>query len=223
MRGLLVSQCYVYLIITFQLRHFALNTNTIALAQGIKKTELDLELKNAQIDGILGLAKLSQEIDKLQNDLTQASMKNDDIALQKALVKMNELTSTKSVDIYNKVMVKDKTRLKLDFSLDGEKRSFLKLDLLYKANPISGNIQSAMIELAAQNLAVADGTFEVQLDSTMATAVNPFAMIALDMLKAKGFATVKNGVYHLKGELKGGKIVINGKAYTLQELSRALF
>ncbi len=212
-----------YMDIVFKLESEALNTNTIALAQGIKKTELDLELKNAQIDGILGLAKLSQEIDKLQNDLTQASMKNDDIALQKALVKMNELTSTKSVDIYNKVMVKDKTRLKLDFSLDGEKRSFVKLDLLYKANPISGNIQSAMIELAAQNLAVADGTFEVQLDSTMATAVNPFAMIALDMLKAKGFATVKNGVYHLKGELKGGKIVINGKAYTLQELSRAMF
>ena len=212
-----------YMDITVKLNSKALNTNTIALAQGIKKTELDFELENTQIDGILDLVKLSKELEKIQNDLAESSAKNDDIAMQKALLKMNELTSTNTVAIYNKVMIKDKTRLKLDFSLEGEKKSFAKLDLLYKANPISGNIQSAMIELAAQNLAVADGTFEVQLDSTMASAVNPFAMLALDMLKAKGFATVKNGVYHLKGELKGGKIVINGKAYTLQELSRAMF
>ena len=212
-----------YMNVAFKLKSEALNTNTIALAQGIKKTELDIELKNSQIDGILDLVKLSKELEKVQDDLEQARIKNDDIALQKALLKMNELTSVNTVAIYNKVMIKDKTRLKLDFSLEGEKRNFAKVDLLYKASPISGNIQSAMIELAAQNIAVADGTFEVQLDSTMATAVNPFAMLALDMLKAKGFATVKNGVYHLKGELKGGKIVINGKAYTLQELSRALF
>ena len=212
-----------YMDIAVKLDSEALNTNTIALAQGIKKSKLDLELKNTQIDGILDLVKLSKELEKVQNDLTQASSKNDDIAMQKALLKMNELTSTNTVAIYNKVMVKDKTRLKLDFTLEGEKTSFAKLDLLYKANPISGNIQSGMIELAAQNLAVADGTFEVQLDSTMASAVNPFAMLALDMLKAKGFATVKNGVYHLKGKLKGGKIVINGKAYTLQELSQAMF
>ena len=212
-----------YMNIALKLKSEALDTNTIALAKGIKKTDLDLELQNSEISGIVDLVKLSKEVEKLQNDLAQASTKNDDIALQKAIVKMNELTSTKSVAIYNKVMVKDKTHLKLNFSLDGDKKSFVKLDLLYKANPISGNIQSAMIELAAQNFAIADGEFEVQLDSTMATSINPFAMIALDMLKAKGFATVKNGVYHLKGKLKGGKIVINGKAYTLQELSQAMF
>ena len=201
----------------------SLNTNTIALAQGIKKTELDFKLENTQIDGILDLVKLSKELEKVQSDLADSRVKNDDVAMQKALLKMNELTSANTVGIYNKVMVKDKTRLKINFSIEGEKRSFVKLDLLYKANPISDNIQSGMIELAAQNLAVADGNFEVQLDSTMATAINPFAMMGLEMLKAKGFATVKNGVYHLKGELKGGKIVINGKAYTLQELSRAMF
>ena len=212
-----------YMNIAVKFASEALNTNTIALAQGVKKTELDFKLENTQIDGILDLVKLSKELEKVQSDLTNSRVKNDDVAMQKALLKMNELTSTNTVSIYNKVMVKDKTRLKLNFSIEGEKISFVKVDLLYKASPISDNIQSGMIELAAQNLAVADGSFEVQLDSTMATAVNPFAMIALDMLKAKGFATVKNGIYHLKGELKGGKIVINGKAYTMQELSRAMF
>jgi len=45
----------------------------------------------------------------------------------------------------------------------------------------------------------------------------------LDMLKSKGLASVTNGVYELKATLKGGNIIINGKSYTLQELSRTLF
>jgi len=92
--------------------------------------------------------------------------------------------------------------------------------LLYKADPVQDNMQSAMITLAAQNLAVADGIIEIQIDKDTATAINPLAIIGLDMLKVKGFADEKNGIYHLKAELKGGKVIIKGKAYTLQELSK---
>lgn len=49
------------------------------------------------------------------------------------------------------------------------------------------------------------------------------AALFLDMLKTKGLITINNDVYHLKGSLKDGKIIINGKAYTLQELVAVVF
>jgi len=201
----------------------ALNTKTIALAQGVKESKIDFAIENAGTAGILGLAKLRKEINKAQEQMMQASQNGDDVALQKAILTMNELTNSKMVPIYNQTMIKDKTRIKLYTEILGDKKSFVKLNLLYKANPVSGNMQSAMITLAAQNLAIADGTFEVQLDSSMASTLYPMGTLLLDMLKQKGFATMKNGIYHLKGELKGGKVIINGKAYTIQELGRVMF
>jgi len=201
----------------------ALNAQTIALAQGIKESKIDFAIENAGTKGILGLVKFSKEMEKAQDKMLEASQKGDDVAMQKAILAMNELTNSKMVPIYNQLMVKDKTKIKLYTEIFGDKKSFIKLDLLYKASPVSGNMQSAMITLAAQNLAIADGTFEVQLDSSMASTLYPMSTLVLDMLKQKGFATMKNGIYHLKGELKGGKVIINGKAYTIQELGRVMF
>ena len=201
----------------------ALDVSTIALTRGIKETKFNLELANAKIDGLVDFLKLSKELEKAQTNLQIAQQKGDDIALQKAILELNSLSSIKSVEVYNKIMIKDKTKLKLNLELIGDKTSFVKLDLRYKADPISGNMEGAIIELAAQNLAIANGSFEVKLDSQLATSINPLATLVLDMLKTKGLVTVKNGVYHLKGELKDGKIVINGKAYTLQELTTILF
>ncbi len=201
----------------------ALDVNTIALARGIKETKFNLELANAKTEGLVEFLKLSKKLEEAQINLQKAQQNSDDIALQKAILELNSLSSVKSVEVYNKIMIKDKTKLKLNLELIGDRTSFVKLDLLYKAKPISGNMEGAIIELAAQNLAIADGTFEVKLDSQLATSINPLATLVLDMLKTKGLVSVQNGIYHLKGELKSGKIVINGKAYTLQELATILF
>jgi len=195
----------------------ALDVDTIALAKGVKEAKFNFELDNSRIDGMLELLKLSQKIQEAQEKMLEAKT---DIERQKAILEYTNITTTQIVPIYNKIFVKDKTRLKLYLELDGEKRSFVKADLLYKADPVQDNMQSAMITLMAQNLAIVDGTIEIQVDKDLASSINPFALIGLDLLKAKGFATEKNGIYHLKAELKGGKIIINGKAYTLQELSQ---
>lgn len=201
----------------------ALDVNTIALALGVKESKLNFELSGARIDGLIDFIKLSQELEKIQAKLQEAQLKGDDIELQKAIFKLNKLSSIDIVPIYNKIMIKDKTKVKLNWQLISDKISFIKLDLIYKANPVSGSAESALIELLAQNLAIANGDFEVKLDSQLVNSINPMAALFLDMLKTKGLITINNGVYHLKGSLKNGKIVINGKAYTLQELAAIMF
>jgi len=206
-----------YLNLIYSINAKALDVDTIALAKGIKEAKFNFELDNSEIDGILELLKLSQKLEEAQDKMLEAKT---DVERQKAIIEYTDLTTTKIVPIYNKIFVKDKTRLKLNLELSGDKTSFVKADLLYKADPVQDNMQSAMITLMAQNLAIVDGTIEIQVDKDLASSINPFALIGLDLLKAKGFATEKNGIYHLKAELKGGKIIINGKAYTLQELSQ---
>jgi len=212
-----------HLNMTLNLDTKALNAPTIALAKGIKEYKLNFAIENAGTDGVLELIELGKKINKAQEQMAEASQKGDDVAMQKAILAINELTNSKAVSIYNKMMIKDKTKIKLNNKFLGDKESFIKLDLTYKAEPVSGNLQSAMITLAAQNLAVVDGTFEVKLDSSLASTLYPMSTLVLDMLKQKGFATMENGIYHLKGELKGGKVIINGKAYTIQELGRVMF
>lgn len=206
-----------YLNLKYSMSAKALDANTIALTKGIKASKFDFEIDNSKIEGMLDLVKLSQEIQKVQDAMYSAK---SEVERQKAIIEYTNLTTTKLVPIYNKILIKDKTRVKLNLELDSDKKSFVKADLLYKADPVQDNMQSAMITLAAQNLAVADGIIEIQIDKDTATAINPLAIIGLDMLKVKGFADEKNGIYHLKAELKGGKVIIKGKAYTLQELSK---
>jgi len=200
----------------------ALDEKTIALAKGIKESSLELKLKKLGISGVVEFIKLSQELQEINNELIEATQKGDDIAMQKAILKSQEV-SNKIVPIWNKTLITNKSKIILDLELKSDKTSYVKLDLTYKGKPLSGNAQSAMISLMAQQLGIFDGKFDIAVDSTLATSINPFALMGLDLLKAKGFVDVKNGVYYLKGELKGGKIIIKGKAYTLPELTKALF
>ncbi len=206
----------------FSLNTKALDADTIARAQGIKDLNLDFELKSLGIKGFVELLKLNKQMQKANQELVEASNKGDDVAMQKAILKSQEFVQ-KMVPIWNNTFIKDKSKLVLDLNLKSDKTSYVKLDLVYKGEPISGNVQSAMISLMAQQLKLLDGTFDIAVDSQLASTINPFAIMGLDMLKSKGFATNKNGVYSLKGELKGGKIILNGKAYTLPELTKALF
>jgi len=200
----------------------ALDEATIALAKGVKDLNLNIAVKNLGIKGMLALAKLQKEYNKLNHQMIDASKKGDEIAMQKAILANQELTN-KLVPIWNNTMIADKTRVVANLEAVGQKRSALKLNLLYKGKPLSGDANSAFISLAAQQLNLFDGDIEIDLDSNLATSINPLAMMGLSMLVNKHFATQKDGVYHLKAQLKGGKIVINGKAYALPELAKALF
>ncbi len=211
--------------------NFALKTHTktndvdtIAFSKGIKESKSDLMLKNLGTQGVIEFIKFSQKMQEIQEKLLQDS--NDPLKKEAAIAAyMAELTTLNNtlVDIFNKTFVSNRSRIILDVELISDKKSFIKLNLLYKAKPLSGDMNSALISLAAQGLSIFDGDFEIQLDKDLATTINPLSLMVLELLKNKGFATEQNGIYHLKGTLKDGKLIINGKAYTLQELTTTLF
>ncbi len=197
------------------------NKDTIALLKGVKRNLFEIDFQNIGIDGLLGLIKLQKEQEAIQEELIKASQKNDDIAMQKAIVKLTDLNN-KLVPIYNSFMLKDKSRIVAKLELESDKINYIKVNLLYKAEPISGDISSAFIMLAAQGLAIFDGDIEAKVDGTLANSINPMASLIFGMLQSKGLITMKNGVYELKAKLKDGKIIINNKSYTLQELSATI-
>ena len=212
-----------FLNVAFKAQLKALDTQTIALAQGIKSTNLEVTLKNFGTKGVVELVKLSQKINKANNDMLKASRSGNDIAMQKAILESQELANG-FIPAINDALIKDKSRAEIDLELQSDKKSFIKCSFVYKGEPLSGaNMQSAMISLMAQQLALVDGDFDIALERSLVVTTNPMALLVLDMLKGKGIVALKDGIYRLKGSLKGGKIILNGKAYTIKELARVLF
>jgi len=199
------------------------DVDTIALAKGIKEAKTEWLFKNLGIDGVVEFLKLAKEMEEAQNELALATQgKKGDEAFAKYMATIDELNN-KLVPVFNKTFIKDKTKLIANIELKSNKTSYVKVDLTYKGEPISGNANVAFISLAAQGLAIADGDVDIKIDKDLANSINPFAIMILDMLKNKGMAKEQNGIYEFKATLKGGNIIVNGKSYTLQEFSRALF
>jgi len=200
------------------------DVHTIALFKGVKDEKIDLTLKNLGIEGVVELITFSQKMQEIQNKLLQDA--NDPVKKEAALAEYMAqvaLLNNTLVDIINKTFLSNKSKLILDLELQSDKKSFIKLDLLYKAKPLQGDLNSAIIGLMAQGLAIFDGDIEIKLDKELAVTLYPLSTMFLELLKNKGFVSEKNGIYHLKAKLQGGKIVLNGKAYTLQELTTILF
>ncbi len=207
----------------FNLEVKALDAKTIALLQGVQSSKLNILFKNFGTQGVLEFLKLSQKLQEINADMAAASKSGNDIELQKAIIESTDMANS-LVPIVNKLLIKDKSGFKIDWQLHSTKESFVKVDLLYKGEPLSGNnMQSAFISLMAQQLALVDGSFDIALERSLIVKMNPLSILFLDMLKQKGFISVKDSVYRVKGELKGGKIILKGKAYTIEELTRALF
>jgi len=200
------------------------DVNTIAMFKGIRENDMRLSLKNLGQEGILKIIEFGQKTQEIEEQL--AMNLDDPMKKEQALAEyMAQLAALNNsvVDILNKTFITNKTRLDLETKLLSDKTSFLKLHMLYKAKPLQGDLNTAIITLLAQGLSIVDGDFEIQLDKELATSINPISIMILEMLKNKGFATEQNGLYHIKGKLKDGKLIINGKAYTLQELTTVLF
>ena len=212
-----------FLDVNFILGYKALDAKSIALLEGIKSGRFEFAFKNFGIQGVVELIKLSQKLQKINSKMMQASKSGNDIEIQKSIIESTEVMN-ELIPIINHSLIKDKSRVVLDWQMQSDKHNYIKADFLYKGEPLAGsNIQSAFISLMAQQLTIVDGSFDIALERDLIVKINPLSILFLDMLKQKGFITVKDSVYRLKGELKGGKIILNGKAYTIEELSRALF
>lgn len=213
----------IFLDVSSVISYKALDAQTIVLFEGMKSGKLELAFKNLGIQGVLEMIKLSKKMQKVNNKMMQASKSGNDIEIQKAIIESNELMN-QFVPVINHTLVKDKSRVVLDWQMQSDKQNYIKADFLYKGEPLQGSsLQGAMISLMAQQLTLVDGSFDIALERDLIVKINPLSILFLDMLKQKGFITVIDSVYHLKGELKGDKIILNGKAYTIEELTKALF
>jgi len=207
----------------FLLKYKALDAQSILLMQGFKSGDLEIEFKNFGIQGVLELLHLSQKLQKINMQMMAASSSGNDIELQKAIIASSEIMN-ELIPAINHTLLKDKSRIVLNWQMQSDKTNYIKANFLYKGEPLAGStIQGAFISLMAQQLALVDGSFDIALERDVIAKINPLSLLFIDMLKQKGFITEKNSLYRLKGELKSGKIILNGKAYTLQELTAALF
>ncbi|HFC03418.1 MAG TPA: hypothetical protein ENJ74_00970 [Nitratifractor salsuginis] len=185
--------------------------------KGVRSQEGTVKLQSLGLQGIRDLAAMQEEQLRIQKELAKATAADDDIAMQKAILALQALNG-RWVQVYNDLLIPGKTRLLVDETLDAAKTSRLKLDLTYTGKPLQGNAMSAMIELMAHADRLAEGSFELTLEKELARKLYPNAVFVLDSMVSKNMATLKEGLYRLKGEIKEGKIIINGTRYAPQEL-----
>ncbi len=187
--------------------------------EGISRVSMDLELRSLGRKGLEVLKRWKEEAQKTQMELRAASAAGDDIALQKAILAFDALEG-RWIEVYNTLLVPGRTRLLLKERIDGNHTSKLDLDLTFTGKKIRyDNPISATVDLLGQLERIVEGSFALDLDKALAKRLYPHGIFILDSMADKGLATLdRQGVYHLKGEIKGGKIIINGTRYAPHEL-----
>ncbi len=195
----------------------AKDQQSIRLWRGVRHIKIDLKLSNIGLKGLKELILMQRRRIKLQNELIRATGLNDDIAMQKAILAL-QMLSDEWVKVYNDLLISGKSRLRVDETLSADKRSKLVLDLTFTGNKLHGNAMSAMITLMSNLNRLVEGKFSLSLEKSLAKKLYPNSAFILDSMVSKGMASFKEGLYHLKGEIKGGKIIINGTRYAPQEL-----
>jgi hypothetical protein len=202
----------------FSLGLRAMNRTTRQSWEGVRKVSVDLKLQNLGVAGIEAAAKLEREQKKIRQEMLAASRLGDDLAMQKAILALQAFDG-RWIEVYNALLLPGKTRLILDERIVTEKESRLRLDLTFTGKKLQGDPMRAFIALAAQTDRLVEGSFDLTLEKALAKKFSPEAALILDSMAEKGLAKLEGGLYRLKGEIRGGKIVINGTRYDPQELA----
>lgn len=178
---------------------------------------IDIETKHLGIKGLRRVVAIAKEYQQIQEDLNRAITNQDDIAMQRAIL-ASEALNSKWIEVYNTLLIKDKTTLQLKSSLGSSGHNWLNLNLIYRGEPIDASGLGAMIYFVNNANRLIDGDFDVSVKKSLLSELYPNAVFIFDSMANKNLATFKDGVYHLKGAIKGGKIIINNTKYNPQEL-----
>jgi len=179
--------------------------------------KMDIEIKNLGIEGLRRVIAIAKEYKRVQEDLKRALINQDDIAMQRAIL-ASEALSSRWIEVYNTLLIKDKTTLYLKSSLGSSGNNHLNLNLIYRGEPIDASGLGAMIYFVNNANRLVDGDFNLSVKKSLLSELYPNAVFIFDSMANKNLATFKDGVYHLKGAIKGGKIIINNTKYNPQEL-----
>ena len=200
-----------------------LDETTSRFMNGFNSLSGSIKLQNLGLKGLREFIALQKKSYELQKELKLAIKANNDIKMQRLLLAIQALDSS-WIRVYNNLLIPKKSRLIVNKQISMDKKSTIKLDLLYTGKPInSTNAISAMISLMSQADHLVEGNFDLVLEKKLAKMIYPNAKFILDSMVLNGLATCKEGFYYLKGSIKDGKIIINNKAYTPQELMLMIF
>jgi hypothetical protein len=185
---------------------------------GLKAVQATLRLESLGIEGIRKAMEMQRERRRLREEMALAVGRGDDVAMQKAILALQAL-DTDWIDAYNSLLIRGKSRVLFDAVLDGEKRSRIRLDLRFTGQKLPADDPfGAMVALTTGLDRIAEGSFDLTLERKQLRTLHPEAALVLDAMAEKGLAKLEGGIYRLKGELRDGKIVINGTRYAPQEL-----
>lgn len=195
----------------------ALNAETRNAWRGLGSARLDIRLESLGIRGIEKFMAMEKQRRKIRRELARAVGIKDDVAMQKAILALQALDN-RWIGAFNHLFIPGKTRLVWDETLQGDRESRLHLDLTFTGEKLPDDPFSAMVALTTGLDRMAEGTFDLKLEKKLLKNLLPQGAMILDSMVRKGLATLKEGIYHLKGSINAGKIVIGGTRYAPREL-----
>jgi hypothetical protein len=193
-----------------------------ALMDIVNAFGLKVEFKSLGLDGIRKFYEIDRMSQKLNRDLATALEKKDDVAMQKALVKLDALQNSWA-DVFNTLLIKNKTKVRVHNEIESNKKSKIDLELTFVGDKLDSQGMGALIALGANSDKLLEGNINLTLDKNILEKVFPEIDLVLGAMASKGLATLKDGIYHLEAQLKDGKIIINGVKYSPKELAILIF
>jgi hypothetical protein len=195
----------------------ALNAAVLEEWNGVRKARLKLRIESLGSAGVEKFAALQRQRQRLRRELTRATRRGDDAAMQRAILGLQALDAS-WIDAYNALLIPGKTRIVIDEVLSGEKESRLYADLRYTGERLPKHPLDAAASLMTHLDRLAEGDFEVTMEKRLLARLSPEAASLFDSMVRRGLASLRESVYHLRGRIEKGKIVIEGTRYAPREL-----
>jgi len=195
----------------------SLNKNAQIISKGINSFSSNIKISGLGIRGLHRLIDMQKKRIELQKQMAKAVKEGDNLALNSALIAINELDNS-IITILNDIIKKDKTKLSIKEVIDTDRRNKIDIDLVYRGEPLVGDPLNALITLATKLDRLFEGSFDMELDKNLIQKLYPAAEVILNSMVSKGMAKLENGLYKLKFELKDGKVIINNTKYAPKEL-----
>ena len=195
----------------------ALDKAGAQMGAGLLKEESEVRIEKIGIAGLKRYILFLKSRTKLSQRIARAGRRGDLEAIRKALDEIAALEE-ELVEIFNDTIIKNRSRILFDTHLKASKESHIHIELLYKGEALKGNAVSAVISLLSRLDRLFDGNFDLRLEKEVARRLYPELSLILDSMVDKGLAKVREGLYILKGSIHDGRILIEGRSFTPQEL-----
>ncbi|GEM_PF-4452914 len=184
---------------------------------GIESIDGSWKLEHIGISGLAGLIRVQQKQSQIEKELANSVKVGDERGMQRAILELQSIESDTLISI-GKAIIPHKTHLVFKQNIKADRLSSIKFDAYYTGEPIRGDFMTILLRIATNPDKLISGKFDINLEADVIKALYPNALFVLESMANKGLAKFSEGLYHLKGQIEGGKVIINGTKYAPQEL-----